>query len=338
VVAKKWGRPEDELFDWASQGNFCVYYFKHLPTGSGWQVIGKELGCFLRGDNSVSCSDFPVPLHIPVRPMNPMVPFIDNNQLAADFNLNNPTDSITVDNHWYIYPRPLVEMIYFPPMPSVTVNKSDLFLHRDEIADMEAWYPKLTGEIVKTETNTKLEELNSLKQPDARQGTSNISSAFVRSNSHAEVELASPSSSDLETVAIDDSQPPHPREIDKERNLISQVQKPKKIKQPNKKKEKSNSGTIDGDVEVVEPIMQSKDDKEPLPLKTFADLQTRSLSLYEIIGDRKKGTPAIIPVGRSTWLAGVKSGRYPKPVDVSPNRVAWRGSDIYALLQELGLI
>lgn len=38
--------------------------------------------------------------------------------------------------------------------------------------------------------------------------------------------------------------------------------------------------------------------------------------------------PSIIPVSKSTWWAGVKSGRYPKPVKLSPRCTAWRIEDI----------
>ena len=40
---------------------------------------------------------------------------------------------------------------------------------------------------------------------------------------------------------------------------------------------------------------------------------TGYLRLPQIIGDPRRGIPALIPVSRSTWWAGVKSGRYPKP-------------------------
>ena len=44
--------------------------------------------------------------------------------------------------------------------------------------------------------------------------------------------------------------------------------------------------------------------------------------------------PAIIPVKKSTWWAGVKSGRYPKPVRTLGLRItAWRVEDIRALIQ-----
>lgn len=42
-----------------------------------------------------------------------------------------------------------------------------------------------------------------------------------------------------------------------------------------------------------------------------------------------------IPVGRSTWWAGVKSGRFPKPVKLGPRTTAWRVEDIRALVERL---
>jgi prophage regulatory protein len=39
-----------------------------------------------------------------------------------------------------------------------------------------------------------------------------------------------------------------------------------------------------------------------------------------------------IPVSRSTWWAGVKAGRYPKPVKLGPRITAWRVEDIRALI------
>jgi prophage regulatory protein len=42
-----------------------------------------------------------------------------------------------------------------------------------------------------------------------------------------------------------------------------------------------------------------------------------------------------IPVGRSTWWAGVKSGRFPPPVKLGPRTTAWRVEDIRALIERL---
>jgi prophage regulatory protein len=41
-----------------------------------------------------------------------------------------------------------------------------------------------------------------------------------------------------------------------------------------------------------------------------------------------------IPVSKSTWWAGVKSGRYPKPVKLGPRITAWRIEDIQALIRK----
>lgn len=38
-----------------------------------------------------------------------------------------------------------------------------------------------------------------------------------------------------------------------------------------------------------------------------------------------------IPVSKSTWWAGVKTGRYPAPVKLGPRITAWRKEDIDAL-------
>jgi prophage regulatory protein len=39
-----------------------------------------------------------------------------------------------------------------------------------------------------------------------------------------------------------------------------------------------------------------------------------------------------IPVSKSTWWAGVKSGRYPKSVKLGERITAWRVEDIRALI------
>ena len=39
-----------------------------------------------------------------------------------------------------------------------------------------------------------------------------------------------------------------------------------------------------------------------------------------------------IPVSKSTWWAGVKTGRYPKPVKLGPRITAWRVEDIRELI------
>ena len=63
--------------------------------------------------------------------------------------------------------------------------------------------------------------------------------------------------------------------------------------------------------------------------------ETGFLRLSQIIGNPKAEPPipALIPVSKSTWWNGVKSGRYPKPVKTLGKRItAWRVEDIRFLI------
>jgi prophage regulatory protein len=41
-----------------------------------------------------------------------------------------------------------------------------------------------------------------------------------------------------------------------------------------------------------------------------------------------------LPLGRSTFLEGVRTGRYPAPVKLGPGITAWRDEDIRKLIEE----
>lgn len=41
----------------------------------------------------------------------------------------------------------------------------------------------------------------------------------------------------------------------------------------------------------------------------------------------------LIPVSKSTWWAGVKTGRFPAPVKLGPRTTCWRLSDIENLIK-----
>ena len=60
--------------------------------------------------------------------------------------------------------------------------------------------------------------------------------------------------------------------------------------------------------------------------------------LSQILGDPRATPPtaALIPVGKSTWWEGVRTGRFPKPVKLGPRTTAWRVEDIRVLLDRLG--
>lgn len=65
---------------------------------------------------------------------------------------------------------------------------------------------------------------------------------------------------------------------------------------------------------------------------------TGFLRLFQIIGDKnaKPPLPALIPIGRTSWLNGVKSGKYPKPVKLGERTTAWKIEDILALIEKMG--
>ena len=45
-----------------------------------------------------------------------------------------------------------------------------------------------------------------------------------------------------------------------------------------------------------------------------------------------------IPVSKSTWWAGVKTGVYPAPIKLGPRITAWRIEDIRALIERGGIV
>ena len=68
--------------------------------------------------------------------------------------------------------------------------------------------------------------------------------------------------------------------------------------------------------------------------------ETGFLRLPQIIGRKPRGSepgiPALIPVSKSTWWAGVQSGRYPKPSKaLGPRITAWHVADILALIEQV---
>lgn len=63
--------------------------------------------------------------------------------------------------------------------------------------------------------------------------------------------------------------------------------------------------------------------------------ETGFLRLRNIIGDPKDSPPipAIIPVSRSSWYAGIQSGLYPPGLKNGPRITVWRVEDIRAFIQ-----
>lgn len=228
------------------------------------------------------------------------------------------------------------------------VSWSDIYLNLDELAifendcqccdDKNMERSSFIEEEKALKVVQSVKKTNIINQTDTREEISNtpiIGEPVDFQPSNDAFESAFSSTPGLEIVTATDTQLSLASEIVQEGHSITQAEKPKRTKQPKKKKENAFPRNVN---EASEPPLLIKDDKEPISFKTLADLQTRTLSLEDIIGNREKEIPAIIPVGKSTWYAGVKTGRYPKSFEVSEGRVAWRGSDIYTLLQQLGII
>lgn len=64
--------------------------------------------------------------------------------------------------------------------------------------------------------------------------------------------------------------------------------------------------------------------------------ETGYLRLAQILGDQNADPPIppLIPISRSSWFAGVKIGRFPKPLKIFGPRVAvYKVEDIRKLLE-----
>lgn len=64
--------------------------------------------------------------------------------------------------------------------------------------------------------------------------------------------------------------------------------------------------------------------------------ETGYLRLPQIIGNPKANPPIppIIPIGKSSWWAGVKIGKYPQPIKLGSRTTVWRIEDIRALIEK----
>ena len=64
--------------------------------------------------------------------------------------------------------------------------------------------------------------------------------------------------------------------------------------------------------------------------------ETGFLRISQILGDPSQGIPPVIPVGKTCWWEGVKSGRFPRPVKIGQGRgTFWRVEDIRALIDSV---
>ncbi|MFA6163975.1 MAG: AlpA family phage regulatory protein [Methylobacter sp.] len=75
-----------------------------------------------------------------------------------------------------------------------------------------------------------------------------------------------------------------------------------------------------------------------MPTTTHQIPEAGFLRIWQIIGNPKAQPPipALLPIGRTSFLNGVKSGKYPKPVKLGERTTAWRVEDVRRLIVELG--
>lgn len=62
-------------------------------------------------------------------------------------------------------------------------------------------------------------------------------------------------------------------------------------------------------------------------------LRNRYLRLKQILGDPDADPPIlpILPISKSSWYAGIKLGRYPAGIKISPRTVVWRADEVFAI-------
>jgi len=87
----------------------------------------------------------------------------------------------------------------------------------------------------------------------------------------------------------------------------------------------------------------SRKDHKPAPpdagyLETLERLNQQCngnalLRLWQIIGDKKRGIPALLPVSKTCFWERVKSGLYPAPLLLGSRTTAWRYRDIMAIIE-----
>jgi predicted DNA-binding transcriptional regulator AlpA len=63
--------------------------------------------------------------------------------------------------------------------------------------------------------------------------------------------------------------------------------------------------------------------------------ETGYLRLPQILGNPKANIPALIPISRSAWWAGIKAGRYPKGIHLSVRTTVWDVESIRALIDSI---
>jgi len=64
--------------------------------------------------------------------------------------------------------------------------------------------------------------------------------------------------------------------------------------------------------------------------------RNRLVRIKEIVGDKKADppVPGLLPIGKSHFWAGVKSGKFPPPLKLGERTTCWRLSDILQIVEK----
>lgn len=61
---------------------------------------------------------------------------------------------------------------------------------------------------------------------------------------------------------------------------------------------------------------------------------TGFLRLWQIVGCMRRRVEPIIPISRTSWFNGCKSGKYPAPIKLGERTTVWRAEDIRRLIEQ----
>ena len=313
-VVKKLGCSENKVIEWGGRGLLYLWCFKPILPGmeKKWCIVGDALDFIRDKTLKESFSNYWLDINVICSTLY----VSPNDRVPSDLNKTGSWKKVEMD-----------------------VARSDLYLDRDDIAMMKRDHPGLVGEEVKIDTDSKTGEPNSAIKSNEKCEGKGRSTRIIRMPIHGAVSpplsqdtsgSSAPSSPNLEAVTTVDNQLSLSVEVDQESKLINQAEKTKTAKQPKKKNGNADTPIIGG---LVEPIPQVEDNKGLPPSQRLDVLRGSYLRLKDIVGSKKEGVPAIIPVSKTTWWEGVKSGRYPQSVKLSERCTAWKASDIMELLK-----
>jgi predicted DNA-binding transcriptional regulator AlpA len=70
---------------------------------------------------------------------------------------------------------------------------------------------------------------------------------------------------------------------------------------------------------------KSKDNKKRKHLQGAPQSVAAFLRLAQIVGDPRANPPipALLAIGKSSWWAGIKTGRYPEGIKLGPRTTVW---------------